>query len=110
MPPTAPAKKPASKKPAAKNTPPKAKAEPKPPAKGHKPKEIDPKKLTGDEAKKRAGSIYALQRKVETKRHSFELAKKAYKGAKTALDDAEAALAKEIHEQRYGPGPLFPVE
>ena len=48
-----------------------------------------------------------LERVAEGKRKIHEIAKKAARGSKAALADAEEALENEIREQRFGPGPLF---
>lgn len=69
--------------------------------------EIDPSKLTPEEAKKHCAAIYKLEKIVEKKREAHDQAKRGAKSAKAALTEAEAALEKEIREQRTGPGPLF---
>tara|TARA_R110000851_G_scaffold120002_2_gene248119 strand:- start:8832 stop:9173 length:342 start_codon:yes stop_codon:yes gene_type:complete len=101
------AKKAASKKKTtAKRPAPKSTA----PAKAGKPKDTDPSKLTEEQAKKRVAAIYRLQKTVESKAALHEVAKKAAASAKAALEDAQSNLSTEIHEQRVGPGPLFPPE
>ena len=126
-PPAARSKKKATKKKAKKATKKKAAAKgpralappsnPSPPK--HKPgkskmvpvqREVDPKNLEPEDAKKRCAAIYKRERKVEGKRVIHELAKKTAKAAKAALTDAEEELEKEINDQRFGPGPLFPVK
>jgi len=72
--------------------------------------EVDPALLDPEEAKKRCGEIYRLEKKIEAKRASYELLKSRTKTAKTTLDAAQEALDKEIDAQRFGPGPLFPVD
>lgn len=89
-------KKPAGKKPTTKK-----------PDKATAPKEIDPKKLTEADARERCAAIYRLEKKVDAKRAVHELAKAGAKSARAALKEASEAFAKEIHEQRFGPGPLF---
>lgn len=59
------------------------------------------------EAKKRLRTIYDLEREVERKRVVYVTLKSNAKVAKAELADAEEALAREIGEQRKGPGPLF---
>jgi len=70
-------------------------------------KEIDPKTLDTAEAQKRCAAIYKLEKIVEGKRALHDVAKRGAAAAKSALKEAEEALAQEIHEQRFGPGPLF---
>jgi len=71
------------------------------------PKEIDPKKITEAEGQKRCAAIYKLEKIIEGKRALHDVAKRGAASAKAALKEAEEALAQEIHEQRFGPGPLF---
>ena len=71
-------------------------------------KEIDTTKLTTGEAQKRVATIYKLEKTIQAKRKLHDLAKVGAKSAKAALTTAEDALAQEIDEQRFGPGPLFP--
>lgn len=73
-------------------------------------KEVDAAGLEPTEARKRCAAIYKFERKVEAKRKLHDLAKAGAKSAKAQLTDAEDALEQEIREQRFGPGPLFPVE
>lgn len=79
------------------------------PKKPAAPKEVDPNKLSAADAQKRCAAIYKLENTIEKKRRLHELAKAGAKAAKDSLKAAEDALAKEIQEQRFGPGPLFPV-
>lgn len=72
--------------------------------------EVDPRSLPPDDARKRCAAIYELEREVEKKRAAHDLAKKAARAKKAELDDAEAALEKEIRDQRMGPGPLFSAD
>ena len=74
-----------------------------------KPREVDPNSLEGDDAKKRVAAIYKLEKVIEGKRAVHDVAKRAAKAAKAALTEAEEAMEQELHEQRFGPGPLFPV-
>ncbi len=69
--------------------------------------EVDPKLLTAEDAQKRCAAIYKLEKKINGKRAVYDISKRAAKTAKDALEVAEEALAKEIEEQRFGPGPLF---
>lgn len=68
--------------------------------------EVDSSLLDPEEAKKRCGEIYRLEKKIEARRASYELLKGRTKTAKTSLNAAEEALDKEIADQRFGPGPL----
>lgn len=79
---------------------------PKPPATTPA-KEVDPKSLEGDEAKKRVAAIYKLEKVVEAKKALEAVAKSGAKAATAARKEAEDALEQEIREQRFGPGPLF---
>lgn len=63
--------------------------------------------LDADEARKRVGAIYKLEAEVEKKRAAYEIAATVAKSKREELKLAEEALAKEIHDQRVGPGPLF---
>jgi len=72
-----------------------------------KPKEVDVKNLSEAETRKRCVAIYRLERTIESKRAVHDVAKRSAASAKKALTDAEDALAKEINDQRFGPGPLF---
>lgn len=70
-------------------------------------REVDPKSLTPEDARKRIGTIYKLERAVETKRIAHAAAKRVARSAKAELTEAEERLETEIREQRTGPGPLF---
>ncbi len=59
------------------------------------------------ERKKRLTKLYRLEGELETKRASYAASKKTTASHKRALGTAEAALEKELDEQRFGPGPLF---
>lgn len=72
-------------------------------------RECDVAKLTAPEKQKRLAKTYALQRKVETAQAKHTLQARAARASKKALGDAGAALEQEIHDQRFGAGPLFPV-
>ena len=72
-----------------------------------KPKEIDATKLTAEQGQKRCAAIYRMEKIIEGKRALHDVAKRGAAAAKSALKEAEEALAQEIHEQRFGPGPLF---
>lgn len=84
--------------------------EPKPAIPQH-PKVVDEGKEPTDvvlhKLEARVSAIYSLQAKVEEMRVGFERANELHKLAKKSLEYAEEALAKEIREQRNGPGPLF---
>ena len=104
MTPTTTKKKPAPvKKPKANKPPP----PPSMPPKAEKLQEVDPNKLPASENAQRCAEIYRLERSVEIKRAAYAVAKLATKAKKGELQAAEEALAKEIHDQRFGPGPLF---
>lgn len=115
----APAKKAAATKPAAKKA-----AAAKPAAKAAKGKaeakptkaeldalkkrtEVDVSKLSPEKAMKRLEAIYKKEKAVEKKQASFDLASRARRAAKAELEQAQDELAKEIQDQRFGPGPLF---
>tara|TARA_R110000851_G_scaffold268071_1_gene420657 strand:+ start:8912 stop:9298 length:387 start_codon:yes stop_codon:yes gene_type:complete len=72
-----------------------------------KPKEIDPKSLTAAQGQKRCAAIYRLEKVIEGKRALEDVAKRGHKAATSGRKEAEEALAQEIQEQRFGPGPLF---
>lgn len=69
--------------------------------------EVDPSTLTAADLAKRCKAIYALERAVEKRTEVHELAKRGLKSARDGLNEAKEMLAKEIHDQRFGPGPLF---
>lgn len=70
-------------------------------------REVDPKSLSPEDARKRVGAIYKLERAVEAKRITYAAARKVARSAKAELAEAEDRLETEIREQRLGPGPLF---
>lgn len=70
-------------------------------------KEIDLTKLSPEKALKRLDAIYKKEKVVERKQASFDLASRARRAAKADLEQAQDELAKEIQDQRFGPGPLF---
>lgn len=72
-----------------------------------RPKEIDPDTLDREKARKRLGAIYKLEKAVEHKKVKLEAASRARRAAKAEYGDACDCLENEIHEQRFGPGPLF---
>lgn len=115
-------KKPAAAKPAAKKAvPAKPAAKDAKPAKGKAPAaptkaevdaakkriEVDTSKLTPEKAIKRLDAIYKLEKIVEKKQASYDLASRARRAAKAELEQAQEELANEIQDQRFGPGPLF---
>ena len=70
-------------------------------------KDVDPESLDTNKARSRLGAIYSLEKELENKRVAFSISSSNRRVAKAELDEAEEALAKEIREQRTGPGPLF---
>jgi len=78
-----------------------------PPALAHR-KEINPEKLSAEDAKKRVAEIYRLEADVEKARQKFEISRRATSSAKKTLRAAEERLEREIQDQRFGAGPLFP--
>lgn len=70
-------------------------------------REVDPNKLSAQEAQKRCKAIYDLEKRRDGARIKHDASKRAQKAAKVALDKAQAELDQEIADQRFGPGPLF---
>lgn len=99
--------KPAKKK-ATKAAKPTKSAKPTKPTKPAKLRQdTDPAKLDREKATKRLGAIYRLEKTLENKRVAHSIASSSKRIAKAEMEEAEEALAKEIREQRTGPGPLF---
>lgn len=69
--------------------------------------EVKVSDLDTEQLAKRCSKIYALERDIEGKTKLDALARRNAKNTKAALTAAQAALTKEITEQRFGPGPLF---
>lgn len=69
--------------------------------------ELDPGKLDAKASATRLRSIYRLQGAVENKKATYDAASRVRRAAKAELEEALEALEKEVHEQRFGPGPLF---
>lgn len=76
-------------------------------AKPEKRVELDPSKLDPKASAKRLRAIYQLQAEVDTKTATYEAASRVRRAAKADLEEALEALAIEVHDQRFGPGPLF---
>lgn len=70
-------------------------------------KQVDLGKLTEADKKKRLAAVYKLEGEIEKRRAVYDASKKTTASHKKALASAEAALDKELDEQRFGPGPLF---
>lgn len=69
--------------------------------------ELDPGNLDAKASAVRLRAIYRLQGDVENKKATYEAASRVRRAAKAELEEALEALEKEVHEQRFGPGPLF---
>lgn len=68
----------------------------------------EPEATEDEAAEDRLAEIYRLEELVESARDKYTDAKFKAKTAKASFDEAEQRLAGEIHDQRVGPGPLFP--
>ncbi len=74
------------------------------------PEEVNPGKLSIVDARNRCDAIYKLTRSLEDAQRVFDKLSTKAKVAKAKLAELSAALSQEINEQRFGPGPLFPVD
>lgn len=72
--------------------------------------EVNPATLTIADARKRCQAIYEMEGEIERRQNIYDKAHASATKAKKSLSEARAKLQQEISEQRFGPGPLFPVE
>jgi hypothetical protein len=64
-------------------------------------------RLSPHELERRLKTIYELEKKRDATAVRLEVSKKATAAARRAFGRAQAALDKEVDDQRHGPGPLY---